>query len=76
MTLVETKTYKIDMADAEREHIEKLCDELDAIGNLFLGKIVMYLDYSEDRTAMDIDLFEQMIEFLYALARDKVEVIG
>ena len=76
MTLVETKTYKIDMADAEREHLEKLTDELDAIGNLFLGKIVMYLDFCEDRTAMDITIFEQVIEFLDALANDKVEVIG
>ena len=74
MKLIETRTYKIDMASTEREHFEKLSDELDAIEHLFIGKMVFYTDSGDDRCAMDMDAFEQVIEFLYALSEDKVEV--
>ena len=74
MRLVETKTYKIDIADAERINLCKLADKLDEIVHLFLGKIVYYIDCAGDECAIDTIDIEQVIEFLHALAEDRVEV--
>lgn len=74
MRLVETKTYKIDIAGAEREHIGKICDKLEEIANVFRYKDVYYTAIDTGEYKMDIEEIDNIVEFLQALVEDSVEV--
>jgi hypothetical protein len=74
MRLVETKTYRVDIAGAEREHIGKICDKLEEIANVFRYKDVYYAAIDEAEYKMDIEEIDNTVEFLRSLAEDKIEV--
>ena len=75
MRLVETKTYRIDMASAEIEKIDKMADDLEQIAFTFIGKEVFYTGNDDCSYKMKIKEIEDTVDFLRALTNECVEVI-
>ena len=75
MQLVETKTYKVDIADAERENFRNMADKLEQIEHLFAGKQIFYKAEDECDYEMTSKQMGEMVEFLRALAWDDIEVL-
>ena len=75
MRLVETKTYRVDIADAERENCRNMAEKLEQIERVFVGKRIFYKDEAECDCEMNYAQIGEMIDFLRALAWDDVEVL-
>lgn len=69
MRLVETKTYEIDMADAEREQLLIIAQKLSEIGQLFLNCQIEI----DDDVYSSADLFNAR-DILIGLVTDEVEI--
>lgn len=74
MRLVETKTYRIDMACAEIEKIDKMADDLEQIAFTFIGKEVFYTSCDDCDYKITNDDIMTVVDFLRALANEDVEV--
>jgi len=74
MRLVETKTYKINMAHTERIDLCKLADQLEEIANIFRYKEVYYTAIDDGECKIDIEEIDNVTEFLKALSGDMVRV--
>lgn len=74
MRLVETKTYRIDMASAEVTKIDKIADDLEQIALLFIGKEVFYTSCDDCDYRMTSDEIMNVVEFLRAITDENVEV--
>lgn len=73
MKLIETKTYRIDMAVAERENLLKIAAKLEDISEIFSD--ISAIDFGDCGEQMDFYQFDKMIGFLQCLASDDIEVI-
>ena len=74
MKIIETKTYRIDMADAERENLLKIADKLEDISKIFSDiSIIQFGDCGDQIEFYD---FDKIIGFLQCLASDDVEVVS
>ena len=76
MRLIVTKTYKVEMADAEKENFHNIAEKLEQIEDLFVGKQVFYKGENDCDYEMTSAQIREMIEFLRALVYDDVEVIN
>lgn len=74
MKLVETKTYKINMAHTERLDLCKLANKLDEIANVFVGKKVYYTVIDDGEYLLDIEEIHNVAYFFNALAEERVSV--
>ena len=74
MRLVETKTYRIDMACAEIEKIDKMADDLEQIAFTLIGKEVFYTGNDDCDYKITDDDIMTVVEFLRALVNEDVEV--
>lgn len=73
MRLVETKTYRIDIADGERENLLKIAAKLEEISEIFSG--ISAIEFGDCGDQIEFYHFDKMIGFLECLAVDDIEVI-
>ena len=72
MKLVETKTYRIDMADTERENLLKIATKLEEISKIFSD--ISAIEFGDCGDQIEFYDFDKMIGFLQCLATDDIEV--
>lgn len=75
MQLVETKTYRVDIADTERENFLNIAEKLEQIEHLFVGKQIFYKTEDYYDCKMNSAQIGEMVEFLRALVYDDIEVL-
>lgn len=73
MKLVETKTYRIDMTDVERENLLKIAIKLEEISKIFSD--ISVIEFGDCDNQIEFYDFDKMIDFLQCLVVGNIEVL-